>query len=184
MRVLPSLHSSLNFQKYEFPIGGRFPRIRYEIILARTISLLDYMMVLAHATNKWVEGVSNAPPTHRPSEQRLRALAESLDTSSGQVSLTLVLLSSAVEHGEPLPASFQAPQTFAFGPLWATLSEDVQNGCMSESAYSACPVVQIMSKLICKELGCLIGDVRELVGELNFEVAPRPGTQWRGGKLD
>jgi hypothetical protein len=109
---------------------------------------------------------------------------EGLDTSSRQANLTLALLSGAVEYGRPLPAHFEAPLPFAFGPVWARFHGDVRGGRSDESVDSAFAVILVMSELICKELGFLVLDVRELVGEVNFEVGRNKGLHVGDEKLD
>jgi hypothetical protein len=46
---------------------------------------------------------------------------------------------------------------------------------VDESVDSAFTVILVMSELLCKELGCITLDVRELVSEVNFEVGRNRG---------
>ena len=172
-RLLPTMRARLNFYKYELPIGGRFPQEHYAAILGRIVALLDCMTQMAHATNPTGDG-SFAHLMEAGEEWRLEVeeIVQRLDESAQQISFAMTLLSGAIKHAVPLPPHIKAPKPFAYDRMVEQLHGDImEDGSIGYgNAYSTFAIVKVMSDLICAELDKLVGDVRELVGEVNYTV--------------
>ena len=94
--------------------------------------------------------------------------------NSHHLTSALTLLSASVKYGIPLPPYFKAPPTVDFSPLWGKLSADIQmEGSRRESdeeaVYSAWAVIHIVSDMVNSALARIVVEVRELVGEVDFE---------------
>ena len=177
LRVLmPSLRSRLNFHRYELPIGGRFPTERYRAILNRINSLMEYFLLMAHATNTSTDrflgalDVSESEEEFKKDVPRIVAL---LNDGSRGVASTMALLASAVKHAAPLPPFLEAPKPYRFDRLWSKLRREAptQDGSTKVARiHETFAVLQVMSELACEELGRLIADVKELVGEVDYSI--------------
>ena len=175
-RLMPSMRARLNFHKYELPIGGRFPQERYAAILGRIAALLDCMTQMAHATNPAGDGsFAHLREAGEYWRAEVDEIVPRLDESARQVSFAMTLLSGAIKHAVPLPPHFKAPEPFAYDRMAERLHGDIhEDGSIGYgNAYSTFAIVKVMSDLICAELDKLVGDVRELVGEVNYTVGPQ-----------
>jgi hypothetical protein len=98
-----------------------------------------------------------------------------MSTNSHHVTSALTLLSASVKYGIPLPPYFQAPPTVDFSSLWQKLSADIQSEEREkregdeEAIYSAWAVMHIEGDMTNSALGRMVVQVRELVGEVDFE---------------
>ena len=176
-RLLPSLRSRLNFHRYEFPIGGRFPTERYRAILDRINSLMDHFLLMAHATNANTDRFLGALDVIHSEEDWKKndvpRVVAQVNESSRQVASTMALLASAVKHAAPLPPFLQEPNPYRFERLWTKLRKQVSGTNETTDlprVHETFAVLQVMSELACEELGRLIVDVRDLVGEVDYSI--------------
>lgn len=94
---------------------------------------------------------------------------------SHDITSALTLLSAAVKYGIPLPPYFQAPPIVDYSPLWNKLSTDIQQEQAvtrdrdEEAVYSAWAVMHIVGDMVNSALARMVVEVRELVGEVDFE---------------
>lgn len=184
-RLIPAIRGRLNFHKYELPVGGRFPQERYIAILGRIVSLLDCTTQMAHATNPAGDGsFAYLKDSGQEWKDEVETIVQRLDESARQISFTMTLLSGTIKEAVPLPPFFKAPQPFGYAKIHKYIQQDIKDdgSLRLGNAYSTFAIIRVMSELICAELDRLIGDVRELVGEVNYSVTPKSLETYEGAK--
>ena len=108
-----------------------------------------------HATNTWIHDFSR--------------LVLSLNTTSQETTSVLALLSASVANGNPLPPYVKAPSSYKLSERLQALDADILGiSHIAEPGYSAFAVMQIASSLINDDMEKLIGNVKDLVGEVDF----------------
>lgn len=131
---------------------------------------MGYISLLSYSSRRWSQQDGNL-------KQRLgkhfSQISTVIDTTSHQTTSTLTLLSAAVEHGLPLPPYFHSPPHLDLSSRWDILSKELAaEQPVDEAAYTALAVIQVISNLISDDLCCLVRDIRELVGEVDFSSVP------------
>jgi hypothetical protein len=141
-------------------------------------SIMSYINLLTHSTRSWPTTLlpsdstssSTSPQTHDTA-----ILFASMSQHSHDLTSALTLLSAAVKYGIPLPPYFKGPPNVDFSPLWGKLSEDIQGEMGTErerddeAVYSAWAVMHIVGDMVNSSLSRMVVQVRELVGEVDFE---------------
>ena len=144
-----------------------------------TNSIMSYINLLTHSTRNWptlLLPTSTSTPDS-PESQDAAILFASLTENSHHLTSALTLLSAAVKYGIPLPPYFKTPPAVDFSPLWTKLSTDIQHehgrdrDRDEEAVYSAWAVMHIVGDMVNTALGRMVVEVRELVGEVDFESA-------------
>ena len=172
-RLIMSLRTRLQFQKYELSVGGRFPSERYAAILGRITSLFEYATQMAHAANGVEE--NSLARLHEASEawsQEVEMIIEKLNDGARQISFCLTLLSGCIKHAVPLPPVPKVYAPFEHADILVRLDQEYREDGQLHfgNAYSTFAIFKLMSELTCKELDGLVGDVKALVGEVDYSI--------------
>ncbi|GLB09893.1 hypothetical protein AtubIFM57258_005822 [Aspergillus tubingensis] len=165
MTLIPPSRMHALFQRFDVPIGGRFPVGSYMSIMQEAMSIMNYINLLIYSTRSW--------PSLSHSSTSTTVLA-SVSTHSRQVTSALLLLSASIKHGTPLPPYYQAPTAVDFSRLW---NEEVraqappppaQTGDR-ETVQGSWAMMQMVSDASNAALARMIIQVRNLVGEVNSD---------------
>ncbi|KIW03822.1 uncharacterized protein PV09_05121 [Verruconis gallopava] len=168
MLVLTNLRTFAAFQKYEIPIGGRFPRQQYDTLVKSVDSMTRYMSLLSYSSQSLQVGVE---ADHHLSQwsRDLKALLGSVSHTSHEVTSLLSLLSASVTNGQPLPPYLTAPRPYGLARRLETIDADILSfRHIDEPEYAVFAVFQVASRCIIFELETLLQTVKDLVGELDF----------------
>ncbi|KAL3483213.1 hypothetical protein BJX62DRAFT_249785 [Aspergillus germanicus] len=203
MVLLNTLRTLSHFSSFEPPVGGKFPRKVYDGIIGEVQRMLVCMALMARvaqgieaptSTHTATSRATSTSPTRRnpntaielkirrepetPWSTRLASIAlESTTFKSHSITSLLCHLSSSITNAQPLPPFLSAGDTF---PLARRLQE-VDGGLLSlrhveDPAFSAFVAMEVLRSVVGHELGGLLRNVRELVGEISFDFHVRPGS--------
>lgn len=109
------LRTHVTFTKWQFIIGGRFPKAQYVEMIALCEEICTATAVMGYASVSFMramEGVQNdrkGPDTWLAS---FRKLLYTLETINGEVTSSLVMLSNHMASGSPFPPYVKAPNEF------------------------------------------------------------------------
>lgn len=140
---------------------------------------MNYINLLIHSAQSWQHPLPSSAASIERSEPLLpemTALLASVSDSSHQMTSTLTLLSSSIKHSIPLPPYFQAPPRVDFRSLWQKLRADISSGGIENrdgdelAVHSAWAMMQIVNNMTNSAIERLVVQVRELVGEVDFEM--------------
>ncbi|CZS95803.1 uncharacterized protein RAG0_05328 [Rhynchosporium agropyri] len=174
MMLIPSLKQHADWQKWELSIGGKFPRKTYDAITLRCTNIMNYLSLMAYATQSWSKDNSSLYPNTRPENRRqwlsdLTLLIDSIGPTSHSITSILSLLSASVSQGSALPPYIQLPEPYNLSRRLEKLDRGILDARhMEEPGYSAYAVLQVCSSLVLDDLRRLVEDVKDLVGETNF----------------
>lgn len=195
--LLPSLKQHADWQKWEPTIGGKFPRVRinfipsiaavslplnradplqetYDGITLRAMNIMNYLSLMAYATQSWTTENGAKYPNTEPKTRRewlndLMNLVDSIGPTSHSITSILSLLSASVKTGSALPPYIQMPEPYDLSRRLEKLDKGILDARhVEEPGYSAYAVLQVCSGLITDDLRRLVDHVRELVGETDF----------------
>ncbi|RDH36292.1 hypothetical protein BDQ94DRAFT_185415 [Aspergillus welwitschiae] len=170
MTLVTPLRMHALFQKFNIPIGGRYPVRNYMSIMQEALSIMNYINLLIHSSQSW-------PLLSHSSTFTSSMVLESVSTHSHQMTSALLLLSACIKHGTPLPPYFQAPTTVDFSPLWQELRADsLPPSALTgdkEAVQRAWAMMQMVTDISNVALMRIIKHARDLVGEVNFDMEGR-----------
>ncbi|KAL3448398.1 hypothetical protein BJX65DRAFT_71530 [Aspergillus insuetus] len=193
MGLLNTLRTLSHFSSFEPPVGGQFPRKMYNGIIGEVQRMLVCMALMARvaqgieaptstrtppATTNTNPMPTNGLKLETPWSTRLATIAlESTTFKSHSITSLLCHLSSSITNAQPLPPFLSAGDSF---PLARRLQE-VDGRLLSfrhveDPAFSAFVAMEVLRSVVGHELGGLLRNVRELVGEISFDFHVRPGT--------
>ena len=102
-------------------------------------------------------------------QQDFARLLDAVSPTSQEATSLLSLLASAVVNGQPLPPYLKPPQSYKLTERLEALDKDLLGiSHIAEPGYAAFAVMQIASSCISDDLGKLLSEVKELVGEVDF----------------
>ena len=143
---------------------------------------MSYINLLTYSTRSWPSTILPSNTNSSTAQEYDTAiLFASMAENSHNLTSSLTLLSAAVKYGIPLPPYYQPPPTVDFSPLWNKLSHDIreEEGKIrdrdEDAVYSAWAVMHIVGDMVNSAMGRMVGEVRELVGEVDFESDLRAG---------
>ncbi|GLA06676.1 hypothetical protein AnigIFM60653_007616 [Aspergillus niger] len=170
MTLVTPLRMHALFQKFNIPIGGRYPVGSYMSIMQEALSIMNYINLLIHSSQSW-------PLLSHSFTFTSSMVLESVSTHSHQMTSALLLLSACIKHGTPLPPYFQAPTTVDFSPLWRELrAESLPPSALTgdeEAVQRAWAMMQMVTDISNVALMRIIMHARDLVGEVNFDMEGR-----------
>lgn len=169
--VIQGLRAQISFVRYDIPIGGAFPRQQYERIIDRLQSILNFMSLVSYASKDFTElqrrGQENESETSWLRD--FRRLIGEANVTSQSVTTLLILLSSAINNGQPLPPYLRIPEPYLLSRRLEEMDNDILSvRHIAEPGYACFAVLQIGTKCIIDDLKELLAGVKELVGELDF----------------
>jgi len=180
--LLPSLKQHADWQKWEPSIGGKFPRETYDAITLRATNIMNYLSLMTYATQGWSSASPSHFPNSDPSTRRkwiydLSLLVDSIGSTSHKVTSILSLLSASVRQGSALPPYILLPEPYNLSSKLEALDKGILDARhVMEPGYSAYAVLQVCSGLVTDDLRRLVEDVKELVGETDFEFRVEVGS--------
>ena len=184
LTLLASLREHRSYFKYEITIGGAFPKVLYDQIIAEVDGLLSYMNLAVHAATTGLQGHGDAGsglPVDVKAAWRKQVIEifHSTEFASHNITTLLSLLASSVTNGQPLPPYLEPPVPYHVArQLLKANPELLSVKYALDPGFSAFAVIEVSSTMIAEGLGRLLGLVKDLVGEVDFgfkiEEATKP----------
>ena len=171
MLLLQGLRTNSAFLKYDVPIGGRFPKATYDRLIARIQDVIGFTSLISYSSQTFSEMYTSNGEGESKSQwlKDFRRLTQDVDLTSRETTTLLALLSASVTSGQPLPPYLKPPEAYALTSKLEALDKNILNlRHILDPAFAAFACMQIATKCIGDDLGALLRDVRELVGELDF----------------
>ena len=98
-----------------------------------------------------------------------RALVADTNVTSQAITTLLTLMSASVANGQPLPPYLRVPEPFRWTEELDGMDRDLLSvRHIAEPGYATFSVTQLGVKCVIDDLKVLLGDVRGLVGELDW----------------
>ncbi|KAK2791372.1 hypothetical protein FQN53_004553 [Emmonsiellopsis sp. PD_33] len=191
--LLSNIRSHIEFTAYEPSIGGRFPKEIYDNITSEIQTILTSMELMSHATRD-LGGLTersssttteakyrrrSSTGSHSGDEERwidmLARAANSPDFHSQITTSVLCHLSAAVSNGLALPPYLSPPHPFPLAKKLRRMNEgsmDISN--IEDPTFSAFVSIEVLSSMVSSSLKNLVSNVKQLVGELNFDIYIQP----------
>ncbi|KAF2806265.1 uncharacterized protein BDZ99DRAFT_538446 [Mytilinidion resinicola] len=170
MLVLQSLKTNTAFQKWEVPLGGKFPKKEYDTIIQCVTNIVQYMSLVGYSSHTFTDMNSNhGDPSESEWFEDFRRLISSVNVTSHEITSLLALLSSAITNGQPLPPYLTTPKPYQLSARIRALDRDILSvRHIAEPGYAAFAVMQISTRCIIGDLEKLLKSVKILVGVLDF----------------
>ncbi|GAB7357843.1 hypothetical protein MBLNU230_g0014t1 [Neophaeotheca triangularis] len=169
--VIQGLRAQISFVKYDLPIGGAFPRQQYEKIIDHLQSIHNFMSLVSYASKDFTALQQRGKDSESQSAwlSDFRRLIGEANVTSQSVTTLLILLSSAINNGQPLPPYLRIPEPYLLSKRLEEMDRDILSvRHIAEPGYACFAVLQIGTKCIIDDLKGLLAGVKELVGELDF----------------
>ncbi|KAI7539883.1 hypothetical protein KC331_g9478 [Hortaea werneckii] len=168
--VLTGLRTQASFVKFDIPIGGKFPRERYQAIISQMQSALDFMVLISLASSAFND-LQRLDDRHHGSEwlANFRRLVNDAHVTSETITTLLALMSASVSNGSALPPYLRVPEPYQLTQRLDEMDKDILSvRHIAEPGYSSFAVIQIGTKCMLDDLRKILAGVKELVGELDF----------------
>ncbi|KAL1637039.1 hypothetical protein SLS58_009479 [Diplodia intermedia] len=166
LMLTTNLRAMADFQRWEVPFGGKFPREKYENILNCIENTNRYMALIAFASQTFANP-EDASQTVWNND--FRRLISSVNLTSHEITSLLTLLSASITNGSPLPPYLRPPAPYRLSRRLEELDHDILSlRHIAEPGYAAFAVIQIATRCIIRDLEKLLKHIKELVGELDF----------------
>ncbi|RMY32427.1 hypothetical protein D0865_14734 [Hortaea werneckii] len=168
--VLTGLRTQVSFVKFDIPIGGKFPRERYQAIISQMQSALDFMVLISLASSAFND-LQRLDDRHHGSEwlANFRRLVNDAHVTSETITTLLALMSASVSNGSALPPYLRVPEPYQLTQRLDEMDKDILSvRHIAEPGYSSFAVIQIGTKCMLDDLRKILAGVKELVGELDF----------------
>ncbi|KAF2138664.1 uncharacterized protein K452DRAFT_233796 [Aplosporella prunicola CBS 121167] len=164
--LLTNLRTISDFQKWEVPIGGKFPREKYNNLIGCVENIIRYMSLSAYASQTFADPADESETAW---SNDFRRLISSVNLTSHEITSLLSLLSASITSGTPLPPYLKAPQPYLLSQRLEQMDKDILSlRHINEPGYAAFAVIQIATRCVIKDLEKLLINVKDLVGELDF----------------
>ncbi|CAI6341072.1 unnamed protein product [Periconia digitata] len=172
MLTLQGLRMHSEMVKWEFPLGGKFPKKEYDEIIELVTNITNYTALLGYAsatfTDPSLTGVDNDPSTITWFHDFRRIILSS-NITSHEITSLLSLLSSSITNGQSLPPYLTPPRRFQLTQRLEALDRDILSlKHIAEPGYAAFAVLQIGTRCVGMDVEKLLKAVKKLVGELDF----------------
>ncbi|KAI6831905.1 hypothetical protein KC340_g1525 [Hortaea werneckii] len=168
--VLTGLRTQASFVKFDIPIGGKFPRERYQAIISQMQSALDFMVLISLASSAF-DDLQQLDDRDHGSEwlANFRRLVNDAHVTSETITTLLALMSASVSNGSALPPYLRVPEPYQLTQRLDEMDQDILSvRHIAEPGYSSFAVIQIGTKCMLDDLRKILAGVKELVGELDF----------------
>ncbi|KAI7524272.1 hypothetical protein KC316_g18756 [Hortaea werneckii] len=168
--VLTGLRTQASFVKFDIPIGGKFPRERYQAIISQMQSALDFMVLISLASSAFND-LQQLDDRDHGSEwlANFRRLVNDAHVTSETITTLLALMSASVSNGSALPPYLRVPEPHQLTQRLDEMDKDILSvRHIAEPGYSSFAVIQIGTKCMLDDLRKILAGVKELVGELDF----------------
>ncbi|KAI7090836.1 hypothetical protein KC356_g1142 [Hortaea werneckii] len=168
--VLTGLRTQSSFVKFDIPIGGKFPRERYQAIINQLQSALDFMVLISLASSAFND-LQQLDDRDHGSEwlANFRRLVNDAHVTSEAITTLLALMSASVSNSSALPPYLRVPEPYQLTRRLDEMDADILSvRHIAEPGYSSFAVIQIGTKCMLDDLRKILAGVKELVGELDF----------------
>ncbi|OJK01534.1 hypothetical protein ASPACDRAFT_26625 [Aspergillus aculeatus ATCC 16872] len=156
MLMLNSLRTYSGFLKWEVPIGGRFPKKRYDSIITCIDSIVSYLSLLGYASDTLLQ-LGHDDESDSAWLHDFRRLVASARVTTHEVTSVLCLLSASITNQQPLPPYLKTPRPYSFSKRLEALDKDILNlRHIAEPGFATFSVLQISTR-------CIVGDVERLM---------------------
>lgn len=144
------LQAHLSFIPLEFSFGGSFPLDEYKFLVKDVQSLRDYISLIAYSTRDYLHDPENVSSTWL---NDLTKVTQEIKPTSHEITKLLIMLSSALYDGKPLPPYLKPPASFRLSSVLQDLDPDILSAKhFLEPGYASFAVTQVASKLISDDL--------------------------------
>ncbi|KAF2851430.1 hypothetical protein T440DRAFT_63478 [Plenodomus tracheiphilus IPT5] len=188
MLTIQGLKMHAGFVKWEFPLGGKFPRKEYAKILEYVQNIVNYTSLLGYASQAFTDpnltrsSTSNDPtsptsPSSGPFPRHVsaqwfndfRRVIGDARVTSHEITSLLAMLSSSITNGQPLPPYLHAPELYGLNRKLEHVDPEILSlRHVAEPGYAAFAVMAISTRCIHMDIERLLASVKKLVGELDF----------------
>ncbi|KNG52773.1 mfs transporter [Stemphylium lycopersici] len=187
MLTLQGLKMHAGFVKWEFPLGGKFPREEYEKIIGYVENIVNYTALLGYSSQAFTHPSLNhqsADPNSPSSENNkdnndnqhtaqwfndFRRVISDAKVTSHEVTSLLAMLSSSITNAQPLPPYMHSPPGAQLSRKLEMVDPEILSlKHISEPGYAAFAVMSISTRCIHMDVERLLKAVKGLVGELDF----------------
>ncbi|MCJ1401597.1 hypothetical protein MMC11_004813 [Xylographa trunciseda] len=152
---------------FEPKFGGKFPKGQYDTIIKETQNILNYMTLIAYATRTYDKDVQ--PLGERKWANDFGRVLRSIHVTTEEVTSLISLLSASVTNSSPLPPYLKAPSSYQLSLKMREIDPDILSiNHITEPGYAAFAVTQVASTLINDDLDKLLTNIKDLVGETDF----------------
>ncbi|KAJ5020443.1 mfs transporter [Bipolaris maydis] len=194
MLTIQGLKMHAGFVRWEFPLGGKFPREEYEKIITHVENIVNYTALLGYTS----EAFTHPSLTQQSSDPELkdtnskaqwfhdlrRVISDAKVTSHETTSL-LAMLSSSITNAQPLPPYLRAPPGAHLSRKLEMVDPEILSlKHITEPGYAAFAVMAVSTRCIDMEVERLLKAVKGLVGELDFSFHIETLVQRSSRKLD
>ena len=158
MLMIDGMRTYAGFLKWEVPIGGRFPKERYNAILPCVQNISNYLSVMSYASDMLLshlkDGISDSNLLWVEDFKKLVYTARRM---THDVTSLLCLLSASIAGRQPLPPYLKAPRPYSFDRQLEEIDKNILSiRHMYEPGFAAFSVLQISGR-------CIVGDVNRLL---------------------
>ncbi|KAK4546297.1 hypothetical protein LTR36_001974 [Oleoguttula mirabilis] len=168
--LLAGLRAQAEFVKFDIPVGGKFPRARYQKIIALAQSTLDFMSLISLASAAFPE-LQQLDDQHSSEwvAHFRKLLGQANNATSESITTLLSLLSASVTSASPLPPYLRVPEPYALVERLDAIDSDLLSvRHIAEPGYSQFAVIQLASRCMIDDLAEILREVKELVGVMDF----------------
>ncbi|PKX97326.1 uncharacterized protein P174DRAFT_418298 [Aspergillus novofumigatus IBT 16806] len=169
MLMLNGLRTSSEFLKWEVPIGGRFPKKRYQAIISSIENIVNYLSLLGYASDTLLQIGDDPHASNSDWLHDFKRLVSSARVTTHEVTSVLCLLSASITNRQPLPPYLKTPRPYSFTRRLEALDKDILSiKHVAEPGFATFSVLQISTRCIVGDVERLMRNVKALVGELDF----------------
>ncbi|KAJ5496497.1 Brefeldin A sensitivity protein [Penicillium fimorum] len=169
MLMLAGLRTYSGFLRWEVPVGGRFPKKKYDSIIICVENIVNYLSLLGYASDTLMSMGDGDDDSDTNWMIDFRRLINTAKVTTHEVTSLLCLLSASITNRQPLPPYLKAPRPYSFTRRLQALDPDILSlRHMAEPGFAAFAVLQISTRCIVGDMDRLLRLVKELVGELDF----------------
>ncbi|KAJ5177619.1 Brefeldin A sensitivity protein [Penicillium coprophilum] len=169
MLMLAGLRTYSGFLRWEVPIGGRFPKKKYDSIIICVENIVNYLSLLGYASDTLMYLNDDEDESSTNWMIDFRRLINTAKVTTHEVTSLLCLLSASITNRQPLPPYLKAPRPYSFTKRLQALDGDILSlRHMAEPGFATFAVLQISTRCIVGDMDRLLRLVKDLVGELDF----------------
>ena len=189
LAALASLREHSALTHFEPTIGGDFPHKLYDQIITEVDALLSHVNLIAHAAITLRKAATNdnsdkssqdttAAASTDTWKHNLARRFRAADFTSHSVTTLLSLIASCIMNGQPLPPFLEAPKPYYLAHQLQQIDPELLSSsyALKNPEYSAFAVTEVSATMMAESLRKLLGLVKELVGEVDFDFV--------GGKVE
>jgi hypothetical protein len=129
-------------------------------------SLMNYIALLVYSTSDYLHDPNGESSAWL---NNLSKLTAGVSPTSHEITKLLILLSSALIDGRPLPPYLTPPPNFRLSNMLQEMDPEILSAKhFLEPGYASFAVTQVASKLINDDICNILRRVKNLVGEVDF----------------